>query len=65
MYVPNEHPYMMKREGFRPVGADAPSSPLHINPSTEMGHREPMTTITVAAIKLLVVVFVRHEVIST
>jgi hypothetical protein len=30
-----------------------PQIPPHINPSTEIGHREPMTTIAVVAIRHL------------
>jgi hypothetical protein len=52
---------MMRREEIAPFRADAPS-PLHINPSTEMGHREPMTTIAVASIGVRYGVFKRVKV---
>jgi hypothetical protein len=45
----NECPYVMRREGIALFGADVPTPP-YINPSTEMGHMELMTTIPVAAI---------------
>jgi hypothetical protein len=40
----NDYPYVMREHGPPPLGAGAPFPPLVIL-STEMGHREPMTTI--------------------